>query len=338
MTDTTGSRRHVTSNDVARRAGVSRSAVSRTFTDGASVSAETREKVIKAARELGYRVNVLARSLHKQRTDLVGIVAANLDNPFRAEQIDFLSSMLLEKGFRPILLRGDRADDVADLIGSLLQYSVAGVIVTSDTPPKEICMECHSHGVPLVVVNKQDTGAPVDRVLTDFAAGGRLAFKHLREIGCNRLAVVVPKRASYTVLGRALAFETLAKAEGCDVLKLEAGGQSYAGGLAAAHAFAEAASGIDGVFCVADYMALGFLDGLRFDHNVKVPEDLKVVGYDDIPQSSWKAYDLTTIAQSREELSEVTMRLLLDRLDTPEAPPHEVITGVTLVQRGSTAG
>ncbi|MDD7911545.1 substrate-binding domain-containing protein [Pseudovibrio exalbescens] len=152
------------------------------------------------------------------------------------------------------------------------------------------------------------------------------------------LAVVVPKRASYTVLGRALAFETLAKAEGWDVLKLEAGGQSYAGGLAAAHAFAEAASGIDGVFCVADYMALGFLDGLRFDHNVKVPEDLKVVGYDDIPQSSWKAYDLTTIAQSREELSEVTMRLLLDRLETPEAPPHEVITGVTLVQRGSTAG
>ena len=86
---------------------MSRSAVSRTFTDGASVSDETRKKVIKAARELGYRVNVLARSLHKQKSDLVGVVAADLDNPFRAEQIDLLSQGLLERGFRPILLRGD---------------------------------------------------------------------------------------------------------------------------------------------------------------------------------------------------------------------------------------
>ena len=157
MSDPFPPKRKVNSFDVAQRAGVSRSAVSRTFTDGASVSKETREKVIQAARELGYRVNALARTLNTRRSDLVGVVAADMDNPFRAEQIDCLTRNLLARGFRPLLLRGDAATDVSAMIGQLLQYSVAGVIVTSDTPPHEICEECHACGVPLVIINKQDS-------------------------------------------------------------------------------------------------------------------------------------------------------------------------------------
>jgi DNA-binding LacI/PurR family transcriptional regulator len=338
MSDATGPKKTVNSFDVARLAGVSRSAVSRTFTDGASVSKETRDKVIAAARQLGYRVNVLARSLHKQKSDLVGVVAADLDNPFRAEQIDLLTQGLLERGFRPILLRGDPNADVADLIGSLLQYSVAGVIVTSDTPPEEICMECLDNGVPLVVVNKRDPGAPVDRVVTAFEAGGRLAFDHLVASGCRKLAVVTPERSSYSINGRALAFEQAANNGGVPVIRIAWGAQSYGGGLEAAEFINRVRSEVDGLFCTADYLALGVLDGLRHDHGIRVPEDMQVIGYDDIFQAGWKAYDLTTIVQSRAELCEATLDLLMQRLEHPDLPQQVRECGVSLVQRRTTRG
>jgi len=336
--DASGPRKSVNSFDVARLAGVSRSAVSRTFTDGASVSKETRDKVIEAARQLGYRVNVLARSLHKQKSDLVGVVAADLDNPFRAEQIDLLSQGLLERGFRPILLRGDPSADVADLIGSLLQYSVAGVIVTSDTPPEEICMECLENGVPLVVVNKRDPGAPVDRVVTAFEDGGRLAFEHLVASGCRKLAVVTPERSSYSINGRALAFEQAANDGSLPVMRIARGTQSYEGGLKAADFVNRVRHEVDGLFCTADYLALGVLDGLRQAHGLRVPGDIQVIGYDDIPQAAWKAYDLTTILQSRKDLCEATLDLLMRRLEEPETPPQVRTCGVSLVRRGTTTG
>jgi len=338
MPDASGPKKQVNSFDVAKLAGVSRSAVSRTFTDGASVSKETRDKVIEAARQLGYRVNVLARSLHKQKSDLVGVVAADLDNPFRAEQIDLLSQGLLERGFRPILLRGEPSASVADLIGSLLQYSVAGVIVTSDTPPEEICQECLQNGVPLVVINKRDPGAPVDRVVTDFEAGGRLAFEHLVESGCRKLAVVTPEKSSYSINGRALAFEQAANAKGIPVIRIAWGTQTYEGGLAAASFVHRVRSEIDGIFCTADYLALGALDGLRHVHGLRVPKDIQVIGYDDIQQASWKAYDLSTVVQSRRELSEAALDLLMQRLEDPETPPQVRICGVSLVQRSTTTG
>lgn len=338
MADRGSSKKQVNSFDVARLAGVSRSAVSRTFTDGASVSEETREKVTRAATELGYRVNVLARSLHKQKSDLVGVVAADLDNPFRGEQIDLLSQGLLEMGLRPILLRGDPSTDVADLIGSLLQYSVAGVIVTSDTPPEEICRECLENGVPLVVVNKRDPGAPVDRVVTDFEAGGRLAFDHLISCGCRKLAVVTPERSSYSVNGRALAFEQAANDAGFPVVRIAWGTQSYDGGLAASAYVNRVKSEIDGVFCTADYLALGVLDGLRHEHGIRVPEDMQVIGYDDIVQASWKSYDLTTIVQSRKDLCDITLNLLMQRLVDPDLPQQIEVSGVSLRQRKTTTG
>ncbi|QFT31442.1 Catabolite control protein A [Labrenzia sp. THAF82] len=336
MSDPVGPKRQVNSFDVAKLAGVSRSAVSRAFTDGASVSEETRKKVIQAATTLGYRVNVLARSLHKQKSDLVGLVASDLDNPFRAEQIDLLSKGLLRRGFRPILLRGDPGTDVADLIGSLLQYSVAGVIVTSDTPSQSICQECLDNGVPLVVVNKRDPGAPVDRVLTDFETGGRLAFEHLVNCGCKSLAVVTPEKSSYSVIGRAHSFERAANSSGIPVVRIARGTQTYQGGLEASSFVFEHSSEIDGVFCTADYLALGVLDGLRLKHDLKIPENLQIVGYDDIPQAAWKSYELTTFHQSRAELSDVALDLLLTRMENPDAPPQVISQSVSLVQRGTT--
>src|SRR5690606_7848599 len=159
--------RKVTSHDVARRAGVSRAAVSRAFTPDASVAPETREKVHKAAKELGYRVNYLARSLINQRSDLVGVVAAGLDNPFRSLQIEQVSRVLLQRNFRPVLLPTSSSADTSDVIGQMLHYSVSGVVVSSDAPPTSLCEECAAYGVPIVLINKGDDIPLVDRVIND---------------------------------------------------------------------------------------------------------------------------------------------------------------------------
>ncbi|WP_289034622.1 LacI family DNA-binding transcriptional regulator [uncultured Roseibium sp.] len=335
MMDADTPRKKVNSHDVAERAGVSRSAVSRTFTDGASVSEETRSKVMKAAMELGYRVNALARSLHTQRSDLVGLVAADMDNPFRAEQIDCLSKLLRERGFKPILLRGEATANVSEMIGALLQYSVAGVIVTSDTPPEQICVECQRHGVPLVTINKQDPGAPVDRVQCDFEHGGRMAFDHLHSIGCRKLALVLPQKPSHTIAGRAGTFEDRCREQEIPLQRIACGLQDYESGLAAANLVAAKSNEIDGIFCVADYMALGLLDGLRHEHGIKVPGDMRLIGFDDIPQAGWKAYSLTTIRQSREELARNAIDLLIQRIETPELPPQEHICSLDLCLRST---
>ena len=203
MADRDKGPRKVTSFDVARVAGVSRAAVSRAFTPDASVSPKTREKVFQAAKDLGYRVNYLARSLTNKRSDLVGVVAAGLDNPFRTLQIENLARVLIARNFRPILLPTSQEADTSTVIGQLLHYAVSGVIVTSDAPPTEICEQCAAEGVPIVLINKGNDIPFVDRIISDDRMAGYLgriagvcAFGRVRAIVADPLVRRKPRRRS----------------------------------------------------------------------------------------------------------------------------------------------
>ena len=170
--------RPVNANDVARLAGVSRSAVSRTFTPGASVAPATRERVLKAAQALNYRVNMLARGLINQRSDLVGVVVAGADNPFRAAQITALMRTIQEANLRPMMVQADPGSDMTVIVGHLLHYLVAGIVITSDTPPWEIVAECSKTAVPLVVVNRDVKGLSVDGLVGFARRRVRVAHRH----------------------------------------------------------------------------------------------------------------------------------------------------------------
>nr|WP_319387832.1 LacI family DNA-binding transcriptional regulator [uncultured Cohaesibacter sp.] len=327
----------VTSVDVARRAGVSRSAVSRTFTPGASVAPETRERVLKAASELGYRVNQLARSLTNKRSALVGIVAANLDNPFRVEQIEQISRRLIEQNFRPILMPAEAAEDPSHVIGLLLEYSVSGVIVTSDTPPEAICQECVSLGVPMVLVNKRGIDAPVDRVLMDNESCGRIAAQTLLHKGCRRLALITSKNPSFSLGVRQETFLQTVR-DACETpAEVFAGRfQNYVGGAEAAGRLLASGEVFDGVFCVTDYIGLGVLDQLRIDGSRSVPDQIQIIGCDDIRQASWQGYSLTTIRQDTQKLADAVVEALLTRFANPDTPATTRILPVSLIERGTT--
>ncbi|MBB3406427.1 LacI family transcriptional regulator [Rhizobium sp. BK316] len=323
--------RKVTSFDVARVAGVSRAAVSRAFTPDASVSPKTREKVYQAAKDLGYRVNYLARSLTNKRSDLVGVVAAGLDNPFRTLQIEHLARVLLARNFRPILLPTSKEADTSAVIGQLLHYAVSGVIVTSDAPPTEICEQCAAEGVPIVLINKGDDIPFVDRIISDDRMAGHLAATHLIESGVKAPAVMAAPAISYTARRRSEAFMMTCRQRGLDPRMVELKVNDYRNGYDAAAGLASL--GIDGLFCANDYMACGVVDRMMREHGREEQPPIRIIGHDDIPQASWAAYDLTTIRQPCDFQAEQTVNLLMSRMAEPDMTARVEFTPVTLIKR-----
>lgn len=329
--------RVATSDDVAELAGVSRSAVSRTFTAGASVAPATREKVLAAAKTLGYRVNFLARGLSQQRTNLVALVVSDMDNSLRARTIDCLARRLVALGYRPLLLPTEPGEDAGHLIDMMLHYNVTGTIVTSDTSPAEIAQECAAYGLPLVLINKAEVGGQVSNVSIDTAGAGRMAAEEFAALGCQRLAVASQRRASHTIGQRKTAFIATCRKLGLEIIgDFQGGVQNYAGGVEAAEFFVQSGVDVDGVYCVNDFMALGFVDHLRKHSNQRIPHDIKLIACDDIAEAAWSSYDLTTLRQDPSAIADAAISALQQRLQEPEAiQPHTIIP-VVLVRRGST--
>ena len=319
----------VTAEDVAKRAGVSRSAVSRTFTPGGSVSKLVRRKVLKAARELGYRVNRLAQGLNSDRSNLIGVVGANLGSPFIAKQLDLLSIGLLRRGLQCLLLNAaDARKDIAPLIELLFEFRVQAIVVLSGEPPASIVDECIANGVRLILINQRLDRTDTNMVLSDDSHGADLAALRLVEAGCKKVAVVSGSSPTPAPTRRAHAGTHRKSSGGVDVVSWSDSPTSYESGYrAGCELLADAA--IDGAFCVTDLLALGFLDAARLEMGRKVPDELSIIGFDDIPQAGWKGYQLTTVAQSLEELTDK----VLGAIDSDEAETRLQVVSVAMVER-----
>jgi DNA-binding LacI/PurR family transcriptional regulator len=328
----------VTAADVARRAGVSRSAVSRAFTPGASVSDPMRKRILRAADHLGYRVNRLAQSLNKSRSNVIGLVGTDLQQPFHAELLASLSAAFLADGLQCMLLNAANAErDVGAVIARVLEYRVSAIVVMTGTPPSRIVEECQNNGVPVILVNKLLPGLAVDTVIADHAAGGRLAAEQLLAAGCRRLALVSSAARTASLVGRIDAFRTRATEAGVSLSLWQDGPTDYRTGQEAALAML-ADNRIDGVFCVTDLLALGFLDAARANRARRVPDDLSVIGFDDIPQAAWTAYRLTTFRQPVGDLTRAVIETIKRRSQEPGSPRGLVTVPVSLVVRSTVRG
>ncbi|MBL3569512.1 LacI family transcriptional regulator [Rhodovulum sulfidophilum] len=336
--------RFVTAADVARRAGVSRSAVSRAFTPGASVAPETRARVLEAAEALGYRVNRLARTLHRDRSDLVGIIGANLGNPYISAQFDALSAALQAEGLQTLLVNlrpdprpGAEPPDLGRAVERLLEYRVRTVVLLSGAAPDELVRLCAANGVRMVLINRPApaAGALADVIDSDAAGGGRLAARRLIAAGCRRLAVVLSESRTSAKLARADAFCAEAASGGLTVRRWTQGPNSYETGVAAARSLLEGgAARIDGIFGVTDEIALGAMNTARHELGLAVPHRLSVIGFDDAPISAWSSHRLTTVRQSLPALTGATLEAILCPADA--AVSHRAVA-VDLVERGSVA-
>ena len=289
--------RRLTAREVAERAGVSVSAVSRTFTAGASVAPATRERVLAAARELGYRPNLLAQSLMTGRTRLIGLVSNNFDNPAFMEIFDLFTRRLQGHGLRPLLANLSGASGTISALHMLQQYNVDGVILASSTLPQSLVSGCRTAGIPLVHAfgrARAPRGATVAGV--DNVAGGRLAGDTLVDHGYRRIAFLGGPRTATSTIDR-LAGLTEALATYGLSLQQTVFGPSYSheSGQALMRELLRK-GGFDAVFCGDDILAMGALDAC-LEVRVKVPAQMGVLGFNDIAMAAWPSYGLTTIRQ-----------------------------------------
>jgi DNA-binding LacI/PurR family transcriptional regulator len=327
----------ITAMDVARLAGVSQSAVSRVFTPGASASKATVEKVRAAAEQLGYRPDPLARAMITGRTRIIGLVVAYLENQFYPVAIELLSRALQEKGYHVLVFMAENSTEkVPQVMQELLDYKVDGIITASVAVTNDLTARCRAAGIPVVMFNRGQDAAGLSEVTSDNLAGGRRAAQHLVDTGHRRIAHIMGWQGSSTGRDRARGF--------CEGLS-DAGQEPFAmiDGMYSREHAARATRDLmagpdrpDAIFVGNDHMAFAVMDTLRYELGLLVPDDVSVIGYDDVPLAGWPSYSLTTIRQPVRRMVEATVDILLNQIEGETAPSRIRIDG-PLIERGSVA-
>lgn len=319
--------------DVARLAGVSQAAVSRAFTPGASVSADTRRRVLQAAEELGYRPNVIARSLIRKSTNMIGLVVMRFTNPFYARMIRDFTRALQELGYWTLLFNIASSEEVEDTLPMALQYQVDGLIITSATLSSRMAEECARAGTPVVLFNRYTEGSSVNVVRCDGEVGARLAADALLDGGHERIAYIAGEEGSSTAKEREAGFVRRLEERGYPLELRESGDFSYESGYAAAQRLLSRDHPPDAIFCASDLMAMGTLDLARHECRFSVPEQLSVIGYDDIPPAAWPGYALTTVRQPVDEMVQASVEVLQSAIESGNSEvAHRVFSPVLVVR------
>jgi DNA-binding LacI/PurR family transcriptional regulator len=318
--------------DVARAAGVSPSAVSRSFTEGAPIAAETRARVLATAARLGYRPNRLAASLTTGRTRLVGLIADDFANPFFPRVFDLFTRGLQDIGLRPLLVNLTGRETAEDAVRLLQEYSVEAAILVSATLPPTFGRAFRAAGIPAVLAFARASAEPdcAQAGISD-AGAGRLAARTLAERGYRRLGFIGGPERSMPTRDRVTGFRNMAARLGLPVAAAFAPAWSYEAGRAAmATLMAEAEA--DGIFCADDMLAIGALSALRAAGR-RVPDDVGVLGLDDIDIAGWDDFRLTTIAQPVAQIVAAAIELAAKGIADPLAPPEGRQLPCLLIER-----
>lgn len=325
----------ITLTQVAERAQVSRAAVSRTFTPGASVSAATRAKVEKAAKELGYSPNFLARGLSTRKTSLIGLVSNNFRNPVFLQIFDLFTRGLQERGLRPLLVNLSTETEPARSVQLLKQYSVDGVIVASSHLPDGFARAFHDADVPVVHAFGRATRAPdVNVVGIDNEAAGRLAAEVLIARGYRRVGFMGGPEAASTSQDRMAGFMATAALHP-DVIATA----SFAGSYSFAAGFAEmtrllAGPRAEAYFCGDDVLSIAALAAAQ-SKGLAVPDSLGIIGLNDMEMAAWDNIALTTIHQPFAAIVESSIDLMQATLADPARLPEARILPCRLVERAT---
>ncbi len=324
-------KRQVTSIDVARLAGVSQSAVSRVFTPGASVSARMLEKVQKAADELGYRPNVLARSLITGKSRMIGVVVGYLENQFYPEVLELLSNSLQSNGYHVLMFMAGSMSEVDKVMQEVMDYQVDGLVLASVAMSSQLASRCRQQGIPLVLFNRSIDDESFPAVTSDNYAGGRKIADFFIAGGHKRIGYIAGWEEASTQRDRERGFTDGLAAQGISLFAREVGGFDHEEAMEATRQMFSVKKIPDAVFVANDHMAFGVLDTLRYELGIKVPEQVSVAGYDDVPLASWKAFDLTSVRQPAQQMVDKTVEILLE----PDTPPRRIQIDGPLMVRGS---
>lgn len=326
----------VTLREVALQAGVSRSAVSRAFTPGASVSPRTRAAIEKAAAELGYSPSALASALTTGRTKMIGLVSNNFHNPVFLEIFDQFTRGLQDRGLRPLLVNLSGGMDGEAAVEMLRRYSVDGVILASSTLPAELALRFRDAGLPVVHSFGRRADQPlVNLVGVDNRACGGLAARTLVDRGYRRIAFLGGPESATSTEDRLAGFrDEAARHSGVTVTASFAEAYSFDAGRAEMQRLLAAGPLAEAWFCGDDVLSIGALSALA-EAGLKVPQDVGIIGFNDMEMARWANINLTTIRQPIAEIIAASIDLVVAAVEDEDLPPVLRLFDCSVVERGT---
>ncbi|MCC7368684.1 MAG: LacI family DNA-binding transcriptional regulator [Chloroflexi bacterium] len=329
----------VTIRDVAAKSGVSANTVSRVLNGKQDVSPVTRERVQAVIDELGFRPNNLARSLLRRQSHTIGHVVTDCTNPNTAQQIRAIQDVTTREGYSVVLFdTNERADRQTQSLHLLEGQVVDGIILTPARSEDDGLAKFVGRGNRLVLLNRDVPGLDVDRVMIDNRAGARAAIEHLIELGHRRIAYITGRPEISTVSERLAGYQDALAAHGITLdphlvcrVEIDVEAATEATGKLLGRRRRPTA-----IFAYNDLMAVGALVAIRAA-GLRVPEDISLVGHDDILYAPYLQVPLTTVAQPTREMAETAARLLVARVRGDTAPHRRIVLPPRLVVRASTA-
>ncbi len=326
----------VTLREVAERAGVSRSAVSRTFTEGASVSPSTRALVLEAANELGYVPSILASGLSTGRTKLIGLVSNNFENPFFLEIFNQFTQHLQARGLRPLLVNLTDNREPESSAALLRQYSVDGVVVASSTLPPEFSTAFAQAGLPVVHAFARHLKRPdIDTVGVDNVEVGRMAARLFHSRGYRKVGFLGGPEWATSTIDRHNGF--LKMASQLDAMEVTSGfsaNYAFDAGRQAMARILDKGEPAEAYFCGDDVLSIGAMTMLR-ERGFSIPGQVGLLGVNDMEMAHWQNIALTTIHQPVGKIVEAVVQRLCELMQSPDSPARAILFEPTLVERST---
>lgn len=333
---------NITLEDVAKSVGMSISTVSRTFTPGASVGKHARAKILTAARDLGYRPNAIARTLSTSKSRIVALVISYLHNQFYPTIIERLCKRLELDGFHVLLFVNEETfsheSHTDDLLLDILGYQVDAIILASSLMSSKLAKRCRDSATPVVMFNRVSRLRGVNTVASDNFAGGQLAAQALVERGANRIGFIAGLEQASTSIERERGFIDGLASLGRSLAVRDCGHYDLQkAAQAARRMFKGSRNHPDAVFVANDHMAFGVMDVLRDELGLRVPHDVQLISFDNVPQSAWQGYALTTVEQDADAMSQAAVSMLIQSIQSsmPTKAKH-VVVPVRLIERQTT--
>ena len=328
----------LTARQLARLMGVSQSAVSRAFTPGSSISPELRQRILRAAEELDYHPNAIASMLSTRRSNIVGIVVSEMQNPFYPTLIEKLSRSLQQASLQSLLFNVTRGSNVEEQLAALRRYNVDAVIVISATVVSGTSLRWATEGRAAVLLNRSLPEAGLATVTCNNSAGARAIADHFHAIDRRRVAYIGGLPHTSTNLQRQGAFIQRVAELGMTLAgNISAGEYSFEAGYHAALKLVETCEP-NAIFFANDILAMGGMEALRNVAERRIPEDIAVAGFDDISLGHWPRFSLTTYSQPVDKLVDATVELIKLQLSKPGHPPTTIEIDGELYVRHSSVG
>jgi LacI family transcriptional regulator len=326
-----------TIREVAEQAQVSVATVSHVINRTRFVDPETQARVRQAIQTLGYRPNMLARSLRRRESRTIGLLVPDNANPFFAEFARVVEDVVFAEGYSVILCNSDRSETKEETyIDVLLSKQIDGLILISSTDRNDLLQHVVDVGVPMVVVDRNPADVSVSYVLVANEHGGYLAGQYLASLGHRRVGCIGGPSDGNPSWERVGGFARALGEVGAPLAPeaIVQGDFRYGGGEAGMRALLERDLGLTAVFATNDLMAIGAMITLR-RAGLRIPEDISLIGFDNILQASTTIPSLTTIEQSVNELGQATVRLLLDKILKRTTGPACLTIPTRLIERES---